>query len=78
MATATRLIPAADDAERMVRKGLRISVVIPLYNEEESIPHLQIALSEAMAYLRDAYEVVIVDDGSKDRGYQLFKLGHGG
>jgi glycosyltransferase involved in cell wall biosynthesis len=49
----------------------RISIVIPLYNEEESIPHLWEALDKAMANYGQPAEVIIVDDGSKDRSFAL-------
>ncbi|HSB90936.1 MAG TPA: glycosyltransferase family 2 protein [Anaerolineales bacterium] len=43
---------------------MKISLVIPVYNEVESVPHLHQAIREALAG-RD-YEVVYVDDGSTD------------
>ena len=43
---------------------MKVSIVIPVYNEVESVPHLDRAIREAMAG-RD-YEVVYVDDGSTD------------
>jgi len=46
-------------------------VVIPLYNEEESIPHLCSALTEALERYGKPYEIIIVDDGSKDRSFEL-------
>lgn len=73
MATSTLLMTATDDAAPVALKPLRISVVIPLYNEEESIPHLRTSLTEAMTPYGDCYEVVIVDDGSKDRSYPLLQ-----
>ena len=50
-----------------------ISVVIPLFNEEESIPHLHTALTAALDEYGRPYEVIIVDDGSRDRSFQLLK-----
>ena len=44
---------------------------IPLYNEEESIPHLYEALTDALASYGAPYEIVIVDDGSHDRSFEL-------
>ncbi len=48
-----------------------ISVVIPLLNEEESIPELYRALTEALVACGRTYEIIIVDDGSTDRSYEL-------
>lgn len=48
-----------------------ISVVIPLYNEEESIPELQRALTNALSDTGWLYEIIIVDDGSSDRSFEL-------
>jgi glycosyltransferase involved in cell wall biosynthesis len=50
-----------------------ISVVIPLFNEEESIPHLYQALTDALESYGRPYEVIIVDDGSRDRSFALLK-----
>jgi glycosyltransferase involved in cell wall biosynthesis len=44
-----------------------ISVVIPIYNEEASIPVLHEQLQAAMEAIRRPYEIVYVDDGSYDR-----------
>lgn len=73
METSTLLTPSIDYVDNVLLQPLRISVVIPLYNEEESIPHLRTALTESLAPYGDAYEVIIVDDGSKDRSYQLLR-----
>lgn len=51
----------------------RISIVIPLYNEEESIPHLWEQLDKAIANYGQPAEVIIVDDGSKDRSFALLQ-----
>jgi undecaprenyl-phosphate 4-deoxy-4-formamido-L-arabinose transferase len=44
-----------------------ISVVIPVYNEEEGLPQLFARLYPALDALGRSYEVVFVDDGSADR-----------
>ena len=44
-----------------------VSIVIPVYNEAESISLLQSAISEAMSDLDRPWEVVYVDDGSSDK-----------
>ena len=43
-----------------------VSVVIPVYNEEEALPHLREALVEALASCGFAWEVILVNDGSRD------------
>jgi glycosyltransferase involved in cell wall biosynthesis len=43
-----------------------LSVVVPLYNEEESLRPLYGAITNAVAPLGVSYEIVFVDDGSRD------------
>ncbi len=51
----------------------QVSVVIPVYNEEESLPTLFMRLYPAMDALRRSYECVFVDDGSVDRSAALLR-----
>jgi dolichol-phosphate mannosyltransferase len=44
-----------------------LSVVVPLYNEEENIPELYRRLSAALGELGLEYQLVLVNDGSRDR-----------
>jgi glycosyltransferase involved in cell wall biosynthesis len=55
------------------RPAPRISIVIPLYNEEESIPQLWEGLDKAIANYGQPAEVIIIDDGSKDRSFALLR-----
>lgn len=48
-----------------------ISVVVPLYNEEESLPELVAWIERVMHENRFSYEIVMVDDGSKDNSWQV-------
>lgn len=50
-----------------------LSLVIPVYNEEESLEPLTLAVVEAMSALGRPYEVLYVDDGSVDRSYSILK-----
>ncbi len=43
-----------------------VSLIIPVYNEEESIPLLYRAICDAMREYQGRWEAVLVDDGSKD------------
>jgi len=45
----------------------RVSIVIPLYNEEEVVPHLRSAIQAFARTLSSALELVLVNDGSTDR-----------
>src|SRR5690349_4643451 len=45
---------------------LRLSVVVPFYNEEQNIRHMHKALVSALGTLGVPYEMVFVDDGSRD------------
>jgi glycosyltransferase involved in cell wall biosynthesis len=49
----------------------RISVVIPVYNEEENIPGLYGRVKEILETLPCEWELVLVDDGSKDNSFAL-------
>ena len=46
-----------------------LSIVVPLYNEVDNVQPLYLAITSAMAGKIDSYEVVLVDDGSKDDTY---------
>lgn len=48
-----------------------ISLVIPVFNEEDSLPRLVAALDRALPALPQPVEVVLVDDGSRDRSFAL-------
>ncbi|HVA55737.1 MAG TPA: glycosyltransferase [Gammaproteobacteria bacterium] len=50
-----------------------VSVVIPVYNEQESLPDLFARLYPAMDTLGRSYECVFVDDGSADRSAALLR-----
>src|SRR3546814_5147061 len=43
-----------------------VSIVVPLYNEEDNVQLLHEAISNALADFRPSYEVVLVDEGSRD------------
>ncbi|MEJ8757492.1 glycosyltransferase family 2 protein [Pontibacter sp. H259] len=48
-----------------------ISVVVPLYNEEESLPELVRWIKRVMHAHEFSYEVILVDDGSTDRSWDV-------
>lgn len=50
-----------------------ISVVIPLYNEEESLPELTRWIEKVMAANGFSYEIIFVNDGSSDSSFKVIK-----
>ena len=50
-----------------------ISVIIPLYNEEESLPELFAWIQRVMNENGFSYEVIFVNDGSTDRSWQVIE-----
>ncbi|MBN2414761.1 glycosyltransferase family 2 protein [bacterium] len=53
-----------------------LSVVIPLYNEEESLPHLQQEIANVCAEHGITWEVIYVDDGSSDSSFSVLEKMH--
>jgi dolichol-phosphate mannosyltransferase len=50
-----------------------ISIVIPVYNEQENIKPLIAELRDVLKGLNKSYEIVFVDDGSRDRSFKILK-----
>ncbi|KQR70479.1 glycosyltransferase family 2 protein [Pedobacter sp. Leaf176] len=50
-----------------------ISVVIPLYNEDESLPELTAWITKVMNENNFSYEIILVDDGSTDRSWEVIE-----
>ena len=52
---------------------MNISVVIPLFNEEESLPELCEWIDKVMISNSYSYEIILIDDGSKDRSWNVIE-----
>jgi glycosyltransferase involved in cell wall biosynthesis len=50
---------------------LDVSVVVPVYNEQESLPALVEELHQVLDPTRYSYEIILIDDGSSDDSYRL-------
>lgn len=48
-----------------------VSIVVPLYNEEESLPELCSWITKVVTANHYTYEVILVDDGSTDNSWQV-------
>jgi glycosyltransferase involved in cell wall biosynthesis len=59
--------------EHIKQPSVDISIVIPVYNEEENIQHLLPLLKEALEALQKTYEIIFVDDGSADGTAELIQ-----
>lgn len=65
--------------ERLVRQNVAasavpsVSVVAPIYNEVESLPHLIEAIASTLTSAGLTYEIICVDDGSTDGSVELLK-----
>lgn len=51
----------------------QLSIVIPVYNEEESLPELQAWISKVMEASGLSYELIYVDDGSTDGSWEVIQ-----
>jgi len=54
-------------------KSIDLSIVIPLFNEEEVVPFLIQEINKVGATISKNYEVILVDDGSTDNTFELIK-----
>ena len=68
-ASATGQSPPPEVAEA----PLDLSIVVPVYNEEESIPHLHAAIVAALDPTGRSWEVLYIDDGSSDGSFALLE-----
>jgi glycosyltransferase involved in cell wall biosynthesis len=73
-------IQARNRGQRMSEAELRqnlsvpeLSVIIPVYNEEDSLDRLYDKVTQAMAPLNKTWELILVDDGSRDRSFEILE-----
>jgi glycosyltransferase involved in cell wall biosynthesis len=50
-----------------------LSVIIPVYNEEDSLDRLYEKVTQAMTPLNKSWELILVDDGSRDRSFEILQ-----
>lgn len=63
-----------DQGQQNRQQGnIDISVVVPLYNEEESLPELHKQLRNVLGRMNVRYELLFIDDGSTDRSFQVLR-----
>ncbi|HWU37567.1 MAG TPA: glycosyltransferase family 2 protein, partial [Candidatus Acidoferrum sp.] len=50
---------------------IKYSIVVPFYNEENSVAPLYVKLTQVMTELNEPYELIFVDDGSRDKTLEV-------
>lgn len=55
----------------MIEKKPTISVIIPVYNSEKSLPDLLAALTDELPKITSAFEIILINDGSKDNSWEV-------
>ncbi|MGH2409801.1 MAG: glycosyltransferase family 2 protein, partial [Chloroflexota bacterium] len=60
-------------APRAVAERPTYSVVAPVYNEEETLPHFHERIAAAMEALGEPFEVLLINDGSRDNSYSVMR-----
>tara|TARA_A100001011_G_scaffold66594_1_gene67726 strand:+ start:514 stop:1467 length:954 start_codon:yes stop_codon:yes gene_type:complete len=56
-----------------MQKSFELSIIIPLYNEEESLKILQKWISKSLEGKASSFEVIFIDDGSTDGSWKIIK-----
>jgi glycosyltransferase involved in cell wall biosynthesis len=69
---APKRTPASgkQDASSPPRAVLDLSIVVPVHDEEDNVARLYEALKSALTELGRSYEIIVVDDGSRDDTYR--------
>ena len=65
--------PNPHSERAQIQPILDLSLVVPIYNEVESLPQLVQAIDQALASQALTYEIICVDDGSRDGSTALLK-----
>ena len=62
-----------EDAKKRGKNGIDVSIVIPVFNEQENMDQLSSRLLKTMDATKKKYEVIFVDDGSSDKTPQMLR-----
>ena len=57
----------------ILKINMNISIVIPLFNEEESLPELSAWIKRVMDEHQFIYEIILIDDGSSDHSWEVIE-----
>ena len=56
-----------------MKSNVALSIVVPIYNEEESLPFLVNQLLEVLQPMQETFELVLVNDGSSDNSAEVIR-----
>ena len=56
-----------------MNSNISISIVVPIYNEEESLPFLVNQLLDVLKPMKESFELVLVNDGSSDKSAEVIR-----
>ena len=56
-----------------MNSNVELSIVVPIYNEEESLPFLVNQLLEVLQPMEETFEIVLVNDGSSDNSAEVIR-----
>ena len=56
-----------------MNSNVSISIVVPIYNEEESLPFLVNQLLDVLKPMEETFELVLVNDGSSDKSAEVIR-----
>src|SRR6201996_8609081 len=59
--------------QRRIKSVPKYSIVVPFHNEEENVTNLYDRVKDVMEAVNASFEMVFVDDGSRDRTYRLLE-----
>lgn len=68
-----RLATVDNHPQKVGPSNIALSIVIPIYNEFDTLPHLVERVEQGVAAYHDTYEIICVDDGSTDGSVGLLK-----
>ena len=54
----------------------KYSLIIPIYNEEENLPELYRRISALMERMDGSVELILINDGSRDRSLEILRQLH--
>ena len=56
------------------QQTVELSIVVPIFNEEQNLPELHTRLSDAARAITPSYEIVFVNDGSRDESKSILQI----